>query len=687
MYRPDIFGKLHLGPVWDYDRSMDSYDGRDNSTSGTWGQQFLWFPRLFSDAEFDQQHIDRWQDLRRGVLSTDQLHLLIDDLAAEITEPVAEANFARWNASNNRPRTGGWPAEISHMKNWLASRASWIDGQFLSPPLISESDAEVTLVSSDPGTIYYTLDGSDPRLPDLDGGEMELVSEGSPGLGWVPMEDLGENWKGGLEPFDDSAWTAGPTGIGFDYPEYVGIDVTAMRGQSGSAYLRVPFQLDGGTLVSLNGLRLNLRYEDGFVAYLNGVEVASDNRPASLEWNSTTGGLSRSDSLAVVPRQFDLSGHLGALKAGENILAIQVMNSTLNNGDVLASPQLIGTTGSTGGPSPQATVYSAPFELDGATKVTARLKSGDSWSGPVDATFLLNTVVANESNLVISEIMYRPSVESAEEILAGFSDRDEFEYVELANISDSQTLDLSGVQFVEVEVAGDLQGITFDFGESAIQFLHPGERVLIVENLEAFAFRYGNVERVAGQYSGALSNDGEQLTVWDANNGVLKQFTYNDRSPWPVSADGEGASLVLVAPLSNPDHGNPLSWTGSFGGSPGDDDTTVFVGAPDADEDGDGFCALLEYAFGTSDREFNSGFEGMTVSLRSDEYVLSYSRDQKARSVLVLPEVSTNLIDWDYDPSMLELLDRIENGDGTETLEWRVLGNKETGFFRLNVTQ
>ncbi|MCH1509726.1 MAG: CotH kinase family protein, partial [Akkermansiaceae bacterium] len=687
MYRPDTYAKLHLNPVWDYDRSMDSYDGRDNSTTGMWGQQFLWFPRLFSDPEFDQNHIDRWQDLRREVLSTANINSLIDEMAAEITEPVAAANFARWNASNNRPRSGGWPAEIAHLKNWLGNRTAWIDGQYLSVPVIAENAGEVTISSTDSGTIYYTLDGSDPRLPDFPGSEIELLAEGAAGKGLIPTENLGESWKGGFEPFDESSWLTGNTGIGFDYPDYTGIDVGGMRGNVGSAYLRVPFELNGASLTSLNGLVLNLRYEDGFVAYLNGVEVASDNKPGPLNWDSTTGGVSRSDSLAVVPAEIDLSAHLGALKSGTNILAIQAMNSSVNNNDVLASPQLVGTTGSTGGPSSQAQVFTSAFDLTNATKVTARLRDGGDWSGPVDATFLLNTIPADATNLVISEIMYRPADATSSEVLAGVSDRDEFEFIELLNINSTETLHLTGVKFVEVDLLGDRQGIEFDFADADIRFLAPGERLVVVESRDAFVLRYGNSRPVAGQYSGALSNDGEQITLLASDGNLIHQFTYNDQAPWPVSADGGGGSLVLVAPFSNPDHGDPICWGGSLAGSPGGDNSIPFTGTAGVDADRDGLDALVEYALGSSDLDAASGPGLVKGETLNGEFVFSYTLSTRSSAVKATPEFSTDLVGWSSHSSGLELIERTENGDGTETFRWRPLVPAPQIFLRLNVSQ
>ena len=398
MYRPVTDGKLHLNPVWDFDRSMESYDGRDDSTSGMWGQNFLWFRNFFRDPEFEQQWIDRWQELRRGILSTERVDARIDAMAAEITEPVAEANFARWR-SNNRPRRGGWPAEIDHLKSWLKRRSEWIDGRFLSPPEFNQDGGavpdgfELTMTSGDDGTLYFTRDGSDPRLPDLPGAEVEIIGESVPARGFVPNdESLGATWRGDNEPFEDSEWLGGNTGIGFQYPGLTGIDSSAMKGVTASAYLRVPFDIDDATLETLGGVRLDMKYDDGFVAWINGVEVASANRPDTLAWNSRA-TKSNPDSRAEVFEPFDVSQFLTALKPGTNLLAIQLLNSSPGGSDALALPRLIGNTGSFGGVAPAAERYIDPVTLDATTTVvTARLEKEGEWSGPVRASFMISSV-------------------------------------------------------------------------------------------------------------------------------------------------------------------------------------------------------------------------------------------------------------------------------------------------------
>jgi hypothetical protein len=74
--------------------------------------------------------------------------------------------LARWGVS---PRGGTYQTEIDYTKNWLAARANFIDTNFLSRPVLSRTGGPIaagtTLTISGPAgaTIYYTLDGSDPR--------------------------------------------------------------------------------------------------------------------------------------------------------------------------------------------------------------------------------------------------------------------------------------------------------------------------------------------------------------------------------------------------------------------------------------------------------------------------------------------------------------------------------------------
>jgi hypothetical protein len=162
-------GKITYGPHWDFDRALGSIDPRD-SYPRRWntGQFFEapWWGRLFRDADFWQLWVDRWQALRQTSFSEANLFALIDRLADEVRE-AQPREVKRWGLE---PRGGSYQSEVDGMKNWLAERMDFIDQQLVQPPRFSHpggrvaSGFQLTLTGPTNATLYYTLDGSDPRL-------------------------------------------------------------------------------------------------------------------------------------------------------------------------------------------------------------------------------------------------------------------------------------------------------------------------------------------------------------------------------------------------------------------------------------------------------------------------------------------------------------------------------------------
>lgn len=169
-----------------------------------------------------------------------------------------------------------------------------------------------------------------------------IVDQRATGRWFIPKNnDLGLDWT--LPAFDDSSWNQGPTGFGYDqdsrYSAFIGNGTdleSSMKGQSSSAYLRIPFSLP--QLDYVQGLELLVNYNDAFVAYINGVEVARRNAPGgALSWESTAVSV-RSQEAALFATEIDLMGVQGSLKTGENILAIHGINNTAEDGDFLVNP-------------------------------------------------------------------------------------------------------------------------------------------------------------------------------------------------------------------------------------------------------------------------------------------------------------------------------------------------------------
>jgi hypothetical protein len=242
------------------------------------------------------------------------------------------------------------------------------------------------------------------------------------------------------------------------------------------------------------------------------------------------------------------------------------------------------------------------------------------------------------------------------------------------------TLNLTGVRFTA--------GINYDFASGTM--LPPGGRLVIARDRNAFLSRHatasGNLATGFFLNGTALNNSGDRLVLIDAASGVIKDFSYDDNFPWPAFADGEGASLVLIAPLTNPDPAVPANWRSSVppGGSPGGSDATFFTGDPALDADHDGLTAFLEYAIGTSDDDPNMT-SGVSAALDPDGHLLyKATRNLSADDVIYEPQLSSDLSAWSS--SAFALIAEDPATPGLTTLTWRSLLPVSTrAFTRLSV--
>ncbi len=168
-FTKDVNGPIVAGPLWDYDRSMGSADGRDSNpqqwTPSNDGDfwNISWWEYLTHDPDFMQAWIDRWQSLRLSTLSNSSLTALVDSLAAQVGPDAAARDAARWPDDQSR-YPGGWAGEVAAMKTWLTTRTQWIDGQFVAAPTVTQSGSSVLLSAPAGAIVVYTLDGGDPRL-------------------------------------------------------------------------------------------------------------------------------------------------------------------------------------------------------------------------------------------------------------------------------------------------------------------------------------------------------------------------------------------------------------------------------------------------------------------------------------------------------------------------------------------
>ena len=225
-----------------------------------------------------------------------------------------------------------------------------------------------------------------------------------------------------------------------------------------------------------------------------------------------------------------------------------------------------------------------------------------------------NIVPASSANVVFSEVHYHPTNPTPAEINAGITLKDDFEFLELQNIS-TYIVDLSGCYFDT--------GLTYTF--AAGTHIAPGGRIVLPRRTAAFVLRHPGVPTVPQYYifnANNLSNGGEEISLLSPSGQDIRRFTYRDKFPWPTAPDGTGRTLVLIAPATNPDHNNPLSWRASFTneGTPGAPEGTPFTGNPNADTNHNGLSDLVDAGIG-------AGELPSAAFVNPEVLYLSYDRD------------------------------------------------------------
>ena len=219
-----------------------------------------------------------------------------------------------------------------------------------------------------------------------------LVSDNHPVKVLVPVRALGARWHGGNEPYDDRSWTPGVNGVGYErsnnnndirYNSFIRTNVNSEMSNRTSCFIRIPFTVVPEDLAQWNRLILNMRYDDGFIAYLNGREITSANAPENPSHLSSATQLN-SDNAAISYEEFNVSTHLDALVPGENILAIHGLNESTGSSDFLIQAKLVAGRDS-GDPPPPTTIspLANDYDANGQRVALSAFESESALGGTV----------------------------------------------------------------------------------------------------------------------------------------------------------------------------------------------------------------------------------------------------------------------------------------------------------------
>lgn len=159
----------------------------------------------------------------------------------------------------------------------------------------------------------------------------------------VPNVNTPSNWQ--ASNFNDANWNSAKGGFGFGDND----DFTVLPTNSTAVYLRRAFTIND--LSSIIAVALHLDYDDGYIAYLNGIEIARNGIPNGIPGYNTLANISHEaqlyqngqpDLALLTANQFQ-----NILVQGANTLCIAVYNQSANSSDFTCRPFLsIGTSNS-----------------------------------------------------------------------------------------------------------------------------------------------------------------------------------------------------------------------------------------------------------------------------------------------------------------------------------------------------
>ena len=175
-----------------------------------------------------------------------------------------------------------------------------------------------------------------------EGNYRTLVNRGDSFRYLLPQSTPSRSWTS--LGYDDSSWQQGSSGFGYGD----GDDATQVPAGTPSVYTRIVFTIDNLELI--NNLFLDMDFDDGFIAHINGVEVARFNMLESTPSFNSTAIVDREATIyqSGTPLRFEINNFSDLLNSGENVLAIQVHNISSSSSDMSLIPYLsayyLGTT-------------------------------------------------------------------------------------------------------------------------------------------------------------------------------------------------------------------------------------------------------------------------------------------------------------------------------------------------------
>jgi len=549
-YRANVFD-------WGTGRDNSVYRQKKNFNPAILNDRLMQHPvylKLFADRV--QRHL-----FGNGALSIASAQERVRSRMAEIDDAIV-AESARWGQGYTRST---WLSACNDVLAFIEKRHPVLIQQYrnkgwlpaVDAPLASTNNAAVAIGSTvtlgSATGFWYSTDGTDPEndttnaiwVPSSDIDRCELAPTNGTWRvfdgGYDPSIEAGD-WK--TPTFDDSSWRPGRGVFGFAPPGTT-VPITSSTHR---------FVQQGGTNTSAEVITTYFRrqvvlpdpvafstrlegwvcFDDGFIFYLNGVEVVRQymNR-RSGNYAERASASVREDNGQTNYQALAISIPQGILHAGTNTLAVEVHQCVGANNDLLFD---LGVSAVVEYPA------AVTLTVDDETSLRARAWNGTAWS-PLQEVAL--RLLQDYSALRVTEMMYAAPDENCN-------------YIELKNFGD-ETINLNGIAFTA--------GVGLTFGR---QLVAPGERIVLVKDVAAFTACYHPADSlvIIPFSSGNTAKKGETIAYSAPDGQEILSYTYT--KDWYPDTVETGHSLVAVDPLlpnGDPGWSDGSNWKQSRAGN------------------------------------------------------------------------------------------------------------------------
>ncbi len=439
--------------------------------------------------------------------------------------------------------------------------------------------------------------------------------------GTVPPSDPVDAW---IDPeFDDSdptKWLSGQTGIGYgDGDDAMILD--DMQDGYFSVYLRKRFGVTD--LASIETVVLKVAYDDGFIAWVNRHYIGRKNM--GQEEEVFTFDQPSSGSVGELPESVEFNVLKSYLHEGpDNVLAIQVHNSSKGSTDLSMIPSLVSRrVKTTGGVTPMPVVINE-FLANSTGETFVELFNNSNSRVDIGLTYLSD----DRANLTKFRIPQDTFLEAWDHIAftgteMGFALPQTDAAIYFTTADGSRVVDAyayaaerpemsrgrypdggktwytmttptpgdpnqvslntsivinelmyhpydnnDDLEYIELYNRGnedvDLSGWRFSKGVDFVfqpgMSLASGDYLVVAKNQEVISQRYG-ISNVVGNFTGSLDNEGENVQLVDTLDNMIDEVRYSGGEPWPIWSAGWGASLELIDPRQ--DNDAACSWEAS----------------------------------------------------------------------------------------------------------------------------